>query len=454
MARALTRELASWVASLAWDQVPKPTREVLRAAVLDTLGAGLYGSTTPWARVVREWAERAAGKGVASVWGAPAPSLGAAEAALVNGVAAHSFELDDYHQSKIHPGAVVLPAVLALGEASGATGTDLLTAAAAGYEVMIRSALALEPVGARLRGWHLTGVTGPLGAAAACARLLRLDPERTAWALGLGATQGSGLFAFNADGSMSKRLHPGRAAHAGVLAAELASVGFTGPAEAYEAGDGGFLKAFSEGPRPERLTADLGRAWCTDATSFKPYSCCGSLHAYVDAALALRAKHGPPREGTRVRAGLSRVVGVQCGFPYEPSTVMHAQMSLRYCVAVALLEGAALPEEFAPEKLHDPRIVDLARRIELVPDAALDRLYPEHFAGWVAIERGALTERADVLDPTGSIARPMAWPGLVEKFRRLLAGAIPAPALDRTEAAVRRLEETTARDLVAALVKD
>ncbi len=448
MRSGITRELARWIATLRYQDLPVTTRETTRAAVLDTLGAGLYGHTTRWARVVREWAERGAGKAAASVWGAPVPSLRAADAALVNGVAAHSFELDDYHQAKIHPGAVVIPAALALGEALDAPGPALITAIAAGYEVMTRTALALDPVAARLRGWHLTGVCGPLGAAAACASLLGLDTERTARALGLGGTQGSGLFAFNADGSMSKRFHPGRAACAGVLAAELAAGGFDGPTQIYEADDGGFLRTFSDASKPERLTTGLGAAYYTDAIAFKPYSCCGSLHGYIDAALELRATLGPPRDPSLcVRAGVSRVVDVQCGFPYEPSTVMHAQMSLRFCVAVALLEGAVLPAQFAPEKLRDPEIAGLAGRIAVVCDETLDRLYPEHFAAWVSVD----DERVDVLDPTGSIARPMNLQALTAKFASLVGGLLRDDAVARTVSATAALESTTARTLIAGL---
>src|SRR3979409_599106 len=126
---------------------------------------------------------------------------------------------------------------------------------------MIRSSLALNPPAARLRGWHLTGVCGPFGAAAACASLMKLNTEETAWALGLAGTQGAGLWAFNADGTMSKRLHAGKAAHSGVLAAELAQLGFTGPTQIYEFDDGGVLKAYSAAADAGPLTAELGEAY-------------------------------------------------------------------------------------------------------------------------------------------------------------------------------------------------
>ena len=240
--------------------------------------------------------------GEAHVWGEATPSLRTADAALVNGTASHAFELDDYHNAKLHPGAVVMPAAIAVAEKLDASGADLVTAIAAGYEVMIRSSLALNPSAARLRGWHLTGVCGPFGAAAACASLLKLNTEQTAWALGLAGTQGAGLWAFNADGTMSKRLHAGKAAHSGVLAAELAQLGFTGPTQIYEFEDGGVLKAFSDASDPAPLTQDLGAVYHLDKTSIKPYSCCGSTHSYIDAALALRKKLGTPWDAEAARA--------------------------------------------------------------------------------------------------------------------------------------------------------
>ncbi|MGH8641656.1 MAG: MmgE/PrpD family protein, partial [Burkholderiales bacterium] len=227
---APTRELAGWISRLRYADLPPRTTAVVRLALLDTLGCGVYGHSTPWARTLLQWARAAAPvRGEATVLGEAAASLRAADAALVNGTAVHAFELDDYHNAKLHAGAVVIPAALAMAEKTGAGGETLITAIAAGYEVMIRTSLALNPSATRLRGWHLTGVCGPFGAAAACAVMLRLSDEQTAWALGLAGTQGSGLWAFNADGAMSKRFHAGRAAHSGVLAAELAALGFTGP---------------------------------------------------------------------------------------------------------------------------------------------------------------------------------------------------------------------------------
>jgi 2-methylcitrate dehydratase PrpD len=447
---APTRALAGWIANLRYEDLPQRTREVVRAALLDTVGCGVYGYRTPWAQMLLQWARGGGEKAEATVWGDARPTLRAADAALVNGTASHAFELDDYHNAKLHAGAVVVPAALATAERLGSDGKRLVTSIAAGYEVMIRSSLALNPSAARLRGWHLTGVCGPFGAAAACAVLMGLDVEHTAWALGLAGTQAAGLWAFNADGTMSKRLHAGKAAHSGVLAAELAQSGFTGPTQIYEFGDGGVLKAFSDASDPAPLTADLGRVWHLESNVVKPYSCCGSTHSYVDAALALRQKLGTAWDTSRaVRVGVCKVVDVQCGFDYTPTTALNAQMSLRYIVAAALTEGQVLPQQFTDEKIADAVLVKLAERIEIVRDPQLDELYPQHFAGWIAAERNGEWVRVDVLDPSGSPAAPIDGRGVTEKFR----GINPNLPVDDIAATALDIESHSVRELLALLVR-
>ncbi len=455
---APTRRIAAWLAGLRPEHLPARSREAIRLALFDTLAAGRHGRERAWSGAVRDWLDDyppAPGTHrLATLWGEARRDRRPADAAMANAVAAHAFELDDFHNAKLHPGAVVIPAALALAEAHDAPGALLETAIAAGYEVMIRTGLALDPSVARLRGWHLTGVCGPLGAAAAGAVLLGLDGERCAWALGLAGTQGAGLFAFNADGTMSKRLHPGFAARAGVTAVQLAARGVSGPTQLYEAADGGFLAAFSDVTHADALTAGLGWAWRLDDTAFKPYSCCGSLHAYIDAALQLRRElGGPPAAELAVTAGLAKVVEVQCGYDYTPGTELNAQMSARYCIAAALADGQVLPPQFTPEKLADPDLLRRARAMRLVHDAALDEVYPANFCGWVEIEAAGGPRRIHVHDPSGAATNPERATALRAKARGLLAELLPAAAIDALEVAISRLEDHRAGDLVAPLAQ-
>ena len=457
----VTKEIAHWLSHLRADDVPDNVRAAIRLLVLDTLGAALAGADQPWSRMSAEWAklgaqhgrqvDSEATAGLATLWGERAPSVRPGDAALANGTMAHAFELDDFHTAKMHPGAVVVPAVLALAEARGLGGERLETAIAAGYEVMIRTALALDPSATRLQGWHITAVTGTLGAAAACSVLIGLDEERTAWALGLAGTQSGGLFAFGADGTMSKRLHPGRAAQSGVMAVELAELGFSGPTQVLETPDGGLLWAFSSKSRTAPLTEGLGRHWHAAETCFKPYSCCGSVHSCIDAALALRPLW---QLGARVRVGAAKVVDVQCGYDYTPGSQLNSQMSLRYCIAVAIQDGAALLDQFRETRIADPSVTELAQAIEIVHDPELDGLYPARFAGWVEIETAPGSgqfERKMILDPSGHPANPAREAALRAKYATLATPVLGNAGADDLAAAVDALDQQTARQLVAKL---
>jgi 2-methylcitrate dehydratase PrpD len=421
------------------------------------MGAALAGAREPWTLAVSKLVTREApapregNKGLATIWGHDRPTVTAGQAALVNGVAAHAFELDDFHNAKLHPGAVVIPAAIALAEARGIDGPIVETAIAAGYEVMIRTSLALDPSEARRRGWHLTAVCGTLGAAAAASVLLKLDVQHTLWALGLAGTQSGGLFAFNADGTMSKRFHPGRAAQAGIMAAELAELGFTGPTQIYEAEDGGLLWAFSSESSVEPLAGDWGTRWHAADTAFKPYSCCGSLHTYIDCAIALRPKWRP---GARVRTGVAKVVDLQCGYPYQPGSELNSQMSIRYAIAVALKDGAALPAQFTPERIADADLTSLAQSIEVAHDPAQDALYPAKFAGWVEIEREPGSnqfERDERTNPSGHPQNPQREAALRSKFFHLVTPLVGEERARAVEAAADNLPRTPIGNLVHLL---
>ncbi len=452
----VTRIVANWLAGLRHDDVPDHVRKALRLLITDTLGATLAGLDQPWTKSVATWARRGAlpagTPGLATEWGQPEARLRPSDAALVNGTAAHAFELDDFHNAKLHPGAVVIPAALAVAEARGSDMRRLETAIAAGYEVMIRTSLALDPSEGRLRGWHLTAICGTYGAAAAAAVLMGLDREKTAWALGLAGTQSGGLFAFNADGTMSKRLHPGRAAQAGIMAAELAELGFSGPTQIYEAEDGGFLWAYSSKSRTGPLIDGLGIKWHGADTTFKPYACCGSLHSYIDCAVALRPHWKP---GARIRVGVAEVVNVQCGYAYEQGSELNAQMSIRYCTAIALLDGGALPAQFTPERIADPAVTKLAQSIEVSHDPEQDKLYPGRFSGWVEIEQSPGSnqfERNARLDPSGHPNNPDRDRALMDKFHRLAQPVIGAASMEKLAAEIAGLETSNPRRIVSLLV--
>jgi len=299
----LAERLAEFAAGLEFDDLPADVVASVRLRALDILGIALASSTSELAPSVLG-ALQGWGSGACSVVGSSltaSPPL----AALANGALAHGLDFDDTHAVSItHASAVVLPTVLALGEAGGHDGRALVTTAVAGYEAMTRLGMA-APGEFHARGWHATAVCGTFAAALAAGRLERLDRARLTAALGIAGSFASGVIEHLEDGSWVKRVHPGWAAHSGVVAAGLARGGFSGPATILE-GRFGFYRTFLRS-EPDRTPFDtLGKEWETLRIGFKPYPCCHYNHAYLDCALALRREH---------RIEPDSIEGIECRVP-------------------------------------------------------------------------------------------------------------------------------------------
>ena len=435
---SVTKALAEVTANLKFEDLDAQLIQNVKKYLLDAVGCGLYGTTLPWCQIVNRFVREQEGREESTLWlqGFKGPST---TISLGLGVMIHSFDFDDYHNAKIHPGAVVVPAAITVGERLGACGKSVLTAMVAGYETMIRVSLATGPVSSRLKGWHLTGTTGTFAAAAAAGNLLGLNEDEMASALGMAGTQSAGLWAFIADGAMSKRFHPGRSSQSGVMAALLAQKGYKGPTKILEAEDGGFCKATSDRVNFSLATEGLGKRFLSNDVTIKPYSCCGSIHSSIDGVRQLIQKHRiPASEIAKVFAKTANVIKVQCGFEYEPLSVLQAQMSLQYCIAVAVLEGQVLTEQFTEEKIADRRIVDLARRVEVVLDPEIEEVYPEKFASKVEIlltNGKRLEARVDF--PAGSPENPMSFEQVAKKFESLSGQMITK---DRSVAIIEKVE--------------
>ena len=351
--------LAEFTAGLDLADVPDDVVGYTRVLMLDLLGAALAGVDTDETRAMLKAAEGfAPTAGPCGIWGTTGTTTAAA-AALINGVIAHAQELDDFGGAD-HSGAVVVPAVMAVAEAEGISdGTAALAAMIGGYDVALRVLDAMGGYRAHNTGggWHSTGTCGSFAAAAAAARMLGLDAERTAWALGIAGSFTGGIWAYLADGAMSKRYHPGRAAEIGVTAAYMARAGFTGPTRVLDAPWGGFLATYGHGvERPEELTRDLARPYRIMRSGIKPYAACRGLHSALDVVLGLRTEHGfTAAEVTAVEIGCSRA-NMQSLADSDPKTRLAAQMSLPYGMGVALVTGRAGLEEFEDRRINDPEV--------------------------------------------------------------------------------------------------
>jgi 2-methylcitrate dehydratase PrpD len=258
----------------------------------------------------------------------------------------------------------------------------------------------------------------------------------------MAGTQSAGLWAFTADGAMSKRFHPGRASQSGVMAALLARKGFRGPTQILEAADGGFCRATSDRIDLSLITEGLGTSFLCRDVNLKPYACCASSHSAVDAVFELRNRHRfAPSAVERIRVKTAEVVKLQCGFEYRAMGVVQAQMSLQYIVAVSLLDGAALLGQFSEARIAEPEVMALASRVEIVTDPEIDSLYPGRYANKVEIflKDGRRFE-ARVDFARGSAEFPMDFPEIAGKFRSLAAPTIEADRADALVGMIERLE--------------
>jgi len=369
-----TRRIAEFVSQLRYEQIPAAVRERLKLLILDSLGCAIFGAELQWCRILRETLEKSDKTRDASIWGTDR-KLSSLHAALVNGTQLQGFELDDVHREGIlHVGAVTLPPLIALAETQAQlSGQDFLAAALAGYEIGPRVGLCMGPqhIG---QGWHSGATVGVFAAAAAAARALALDAEKTVHALGIAGTQSSGLMAAQ-YGAMVKRMHAGRAAQSGLYAALLASEGFTGIPDVFEAPYGGFCTTFSRSQdRFDRaaLSTGLGERYETMRVSLKFYACVGSNHTTLDALTDIRKRHPfTATEIDRIVVHASQVTVDHAGWPYRPEGFTAAQLNLPFCVATLVLTGDAFVDQFTPDCINDRARIELSRRVQVVHDPAI-----------------------------------------------------------------------------------
>jgi len=365
-----TVQLAEYAAALKYEELPPRVVQRAKDCIADTVAVVLFGYDLPWSRIVVDYAKRNGAGGRSRILGAGDVPVHAPAAALANGAMAHAFEMDNLTQpnSGCHPGATAFTAALALAQERALSGRETLAATVAGWETMIRIGRATKHSNER-RGFHAPGTTGPLGAAVACGRLMQFDAEKMTNALGIAASTAGGLleFARSGTGAMVKRLHMGRAAEGGVLAASLAADGFTGPKSAIE-GEAGFLKVLCNEYDESQLTRGLGHDYVTMSILLKRFPAHITAHTPVQAIEELKDAHaftGADVASISV-AGEERVARVN-NIP-APADLMMAQYSVPFCVALALYRDARDPQAFTDAAVRDPEIRSLASRVTITID--------------------------------------------------------------------------------------
>lgn len=332
---------------------------------LDAVACAYAGSATPVGDILRRWAG--------------ATGMDDKRRALLMGALTHITETDDLHRASVtHPGCVVVPAALSLGEKLGASNDQILRAILQGFEAMCRIGASVGP--GHYKVWHNTATCGPFGSAMAAASLLDLGDAQTLDALGNAGTQSSGLWQFMETGAMSKHLHAGRACESGMLAAELAMQGFTGPAKILE-GDQGLFAAMCDDPVPEKIMYQPDAPWQLCLTSIKPWPCCRHTHPLIDCALELHQLiASEPINQVDIKT-YQAALDV-CDRP-EPDSEYQARFSLYHCVSIALLEGEVGMDSFDTDARQRSESLRRATRVEIVDPYASS--YPKSWGAEVSV---------------------------------------------------------------------
>jgi aconitate decarboxylase len=329
MHREPTRALAQFAAQLTYDKIPASVIEHAKLCLLDTVGCGLFGSTLPWSRILADFARDLGGRQESTIWGRDFQAS-ASNAALANGTAVHSFELDDLHKTSIvHPGSVAIPATLAMAEhIGGCNGKEFLVAMVAGYEVAIRVGMSLGTSHLR-RGFHPTGTHGAFGAGAAAGRILGLNVDKMTHDLGISGTQAAGLMAAQYS-AMVKRMHAGRAAQSGIYGALLAQKGLTGITNILEADYGGYCRAMAEVSDMNKLTAGLGESFEAGRVGFKAYAAGGSTHTAHEAVKSIMENNDLAADMIdKITIHATTATYHHTSWEYKPEGVTAAQMNMQ-----------------------------------------------------------------------------------------------------------------------------
>lgn len=449
--------MVDFARGLRFEDLPPEVVEKAKLHLLDSIGIALASTKLEFGRAIHETVRAWGGTPESTLIGfggkVPAPS-----AALLNGSLIHGLDFDDTHLGAIiHVSTVVVAAALAVGEAHDVTGRELIAALVAGNEVDIRIGLA-APSEFHHRGFHPTPICGPFAAAIVTGRLSGHDRDAMTNAFGIAGSQAAGIQEFLRDGSSVKRFHPGWAAHGGVIAAQVAANGLTGPARVLEGHYGLYNVLLGPGRfHEEVLTDGLGERWETLNLSIKPYPCCHFGHAFIDSAKAIR--HSTPEfrvdQIDRIVANISPTPGDVLYLPEDmkkrPPTPYAAMFSLPYMVALGLSGDRAGLPEFAADRIGDPALLAIAERVERTDDP-LSR-YPTYFSGYleVHLKDGRVLSHREEFN-RGSPANPLPREEIEAKFLANAALGFGDNRGERVIDAVRRLESLASVSELTALL--
>ena len=420
-ATEVTRTLARYLVASKYADIPAPVRHEAARALLNCVGCAIGASHHETVENALAALREFSGPPQAAILGR-SERLDVLNAALINGISTHVLDYDDTHARAVHPSAPVWPALLAFAEWRKTSGAELVHAFVLGVETECRIGLSVFPEHYE-RGWHITGTAGVFGAAAAAGKLIGLNEQQMAWALGIAATQSAGLREM--FGSMCKSLHPGRAAQNGLSAALLAANNFTSSERAIEA-PCGFAQVLSTKFDPAVITDGLGEHFELSSNMYKPYACGLVVHAAIDGCIQLRNEHRLSPEGIeRIELTVCPIV-LELTAKREPQTGLEGKFSVYHAAAAAVVFGAAGEPQFSAESVHDPRVVALRARISVTPEKTLRKTEARVT---VRLKDGSTLSK-HVEHALGTLQRPMGDADLETKFRGLTDGIVSQPQAD------------------------
>jgi 2-methylcitrate dehydratase PrpD len=419
----VTRLLAEYVAAASPEQLPQEVRKEATRTFLNWLGCAIGGCRHEAVEAALAALLPFSGPGTASILGR-GERVDPLHASLINGISSHVFDFDDTHlRTVIHPAGPLAGALLAYAQHVPVSGPDFINALVLGAEVSCRVGNAVFPEHYDV-GWHITGSTGSLGAAAAVGKLLGLDAERMSWALGIAASQPVGLR--EQFGSMTKSFHPGRAAQNGMTAALMAAKGYTASEQSLEA-KRGWLSVLSTRHDSREITEGLGRRYEILANTYKPFACGIVLHPSIDACIQLYKQGGfaiaDIREvGLRVHPLVLELTGKM-----KPRDGLEGKFSVYHAAAVALIEGDGGENQFSDRAVTDPQIIALRQKVHAVIDP---NLAPDAAHLTLTLADGRKLE-SDVPHAIGSLARPMTDQDLERKFTGLASEHLKPEGIEK-----------------------
>jgi 2-methylcitrate dehydratase PrpD len=445
---ALTRELGDFVAGLSFEKLPAEAIAIARTGFIDTIATMIAGAHDPAPQLLRKGL--APTPGPASLYFS-GETAAAPEAAWINGTAGHALDYDDVG-CRGHVSTVLVPAILAEAETLGLGGKEMFAAYVAGYETWAELSRR-DPGHHHVKGWHPTGIFGAIGAGAACAALRRLDPDKIAVAIALAASQAGGIMAN--FGTMTKPFHAGRAAHAGLVSARLAELGFTAATDALEHPQG-FLSAVSPEGKADRemRVLDHGAEWhiVKQGLSIKKYPACYCTHRALDAMLELLAKRPlKPAEIAKITVSISKTHSLILR-NHAPRTGLEAKFSMEFAMAAAVISRRASLAEYTDDFVRRPEVQELMRRVAIVTNENYDPVQ-SGASIWdqvtVELANGERIDSEQVRRARGHAERPLGEAELFDKFRTCLDAGHARISPETLFERLRKLETISARELSA-----